>query len=403
MVAHTVMVPQKTKILYIVTKSNFGGAQRYIYDLATHLPKTDFTVTVAFGGKGTLKEKLEEENIRTISLPYLGRNVRFFDDIRAFFSLLYLFLSETPDIIHLNSSKVGVLGSLAARTYNILQSLKTRSCKLKTKIIFTAHGWAFNEDRPFVQKMIIRFLSWVTVICSHAVIAVSDFHAQQGRAMPFSSKKIIAIQNGIRVPHFLPRKQARTELLGTRVINIPKDALWVGVIAELTKNKGLSFAISGIHRLVLDEKLPRPIVYVIIGEGEEERALSSLIAEMELTNIVFLAGVKKDAATLLQAFDLFLFPSIKEGLPYVLLEASEAGLPVITTPVGGIPEIIRDMETGILIRPKEVLEIKKAISFALTHEETMRMLGSALKRYVNENFSFEKMLTKTKQLYHDGK
>ncbi|MEK9167845.1 MAG: glycosyltransferase [Patescibacteria group bacterium] len=393
---------RKTKILYVATKSNWGGAQRYIYDLATHLPKANFDIVVAFGGEDELKEKLEEKHIRTISIPRLGRDIYFFDEIRVFFSLLSLFLSENPNIIHLNSSKVGGIGSVAARIYNFLPKsnpLQAKSYKLKATIIFTVHGWAFNEDRPLWQRIAIRFVSWVTVVCSHAIIAVSEYNARQGRSMFFARDKIIVIHNGITTPNFLPREQAQAELLGARAKNVPKNALWMGAIAELTKNKGITYALMGIRHLVNDMELPRPIVYVVIGDGEGKVPLVNLINEFNLQNIVHLVGSKKDAATLLKALDIFLFPSIKEGLPYALLEAGEAGLPVITTPVGGIPEIIRDMETGLLIRPKEVLEIKKAIHFVLTHENTVNAFGPALKKYVRGNFSLEQMLEKTESVY----
>ena len=232
------------------------------------------------------------------------------------FSLLSLFLSENPNIIHLNSSKVGGIGSVAARIYNFLPKsnpLQAKSYKLKATIIFTVHGWAFNEDRPLWQRIAIRFVSWVTVVCSHAIIAVSEYNARQGRSMFFARDKIIVIHNGITTPNFLPREQAQAELLGARAKNVPKNALLMGAIAELTKNKGITYALMGIRHLVNDMELPRPIVYVVIGDGEGKVPLVNLINEFNLQNIVHLVGSKKDAATLLKALDIFLFPSIKRG------------------------------------------------------------------------------------------
>src|SRR3989344_1038967 len=102
------------KILYCITKSNWGGAQRYVYDLATHLP-AEFEAAVVLGGDGALKTRLEIAGIPTIPLSRLERDIHIRGDIKTFFELLGIFRRERPDIIHLNSSKMGILGTLAAR------------------------------------------------------------------------------------------------------------------------------------------------------------------------------------------------------------------------------------------------------------------------------------------------
>ena len=106
---------KKTKILYLVTLSEWGGAQKYIYDLATN-SSPNFNIIVATGGDphGQLITRLKENNIRTVHLPDLARSVNFYRDTRAFFSLIKLYKSEKPDIVHLNSSKAGALGALAS-------------------------------------------------------------------------------------------------------------------------------------------------------------------------------------------------------------------------------------------------------------------------------------------------
>src|SRR3989339_170438 len=105
----------KKKILYIITKSNFGGAQRQVFDLATGLSKEKFEVAVALGGRGLLKEKLDATGIRTISVETLGRDVKIFNDLISFFKIFQIIKKEKPDILHLHSSKVGFLGALIGR------------------------------------------------------------------------------------------------------------------------------------------------------------------------------------------------------------------------------------------------------------------------------------------------
>lgn len=391
---------KKKKILYVITKSNWGGAQRYVYDLATNLPKARFDVVVALGGTGELGEKLTEAGIRIIQVKRLQRSVGIINDIASFFELVKIFLHEKPDVIHLNSSKVGGIGALAGRIYNLLQKknfLKANSYKLSAKIIFTAHGWAFNEGRGAFSKFLIRCASWLTVILSHTTIAVSDYDRVQGEQMLFLKHKIIRIHNGVRKIKFIAKNSAREILLGKRAVSLSK-ALWIGTVAELHSNKGLSYAINAVKKL--KEKMGAgKFVFIAIGEGEERGALEKLIQELHLEDEVFLVGKKEGASSLLHAFDIFILPSIKEGLPYVILEAGAAALPVVGSAVGGIPEIIQDMKSGILVKPKHGDEIALALEFLLANPQKRNEFGEKLKEYVANNFSLEKMVEETERLY----
>ena len=105
----------KTRILYVITKSNFGGAQKYVYELATSLPKEAFDVSVALGGEGVLKDKLEQSGIETILIPNMQRDISFFKELKVFKFLYHLFNKKGYDIVHVNSAKAGGIGALAAR------------------------------------------------------------------------------------------------------------------------------------------------------------------------------------------------------------------------------------------------------------------------------------------------
>lgn len=397
---------KKKKILYVITKSNWGGAQRYVYDLATNLPKARFDVAVVFGGSGELAVKLEKAGIRTIAVKKLQRDIGIINDIAVFFKFLKIFLREKPDVIHLNSSKAGGLGGLAGRIYNLLQKknfLKANSYKLSAKIIFTAHGWAFNEERGAVSKFLIRCASWLTVTLSHTTIAVSDYDRNQAEHMLFLKHKIVRIHNGVRKIKFAAKNTAREDLLPERA-GLLNKVPWIGTIAELHKNKGLVYAIKAIA-LLKTKSRPSPhgegrdFVFVVIGEGEERAALETLIRELHLENEVFLVGKKEEASTLLRAFDVFLLPSIKEGLPYVILEAGVAELSVIASAVGGIPEIIQDMKSGILVKSKHEGEIALALEFLIVNKDRRSELGNMLKEKVSRDFSLIHMARETVGLY----
>ncbi|MDO8572469.1 MAG: glycosyltransferase family 4 protein [bacterium] len=389
---------KKTKILYVITKSNWGGAQRYVYDLATSLQKSKYDVAVVFGGEGELAKRLGDAGVPVISLHELGRDIKIFKDIASFFTLLKIFLREKPDIIHLNSSKAGGIGALAARICNLLSYLQTKNLKLKTNIIFTAHGWAFNEERGTISRFLIVCTSWLTIALSHKTITVSDFDRDQAGRMLFLNHKIIRIHNGVRTIKFLAKNSAREILLGERATSLNKT-LWIGTIAELHNNKGLPFAIKAIH--LLKEKINiEKFVLVIIGEGEERVPLEKLIEELGLHHNVYLVGKQENASSLLRAFDIFILPSIKEGLPYVILEAGIAGLSVLASAVGGISEIIKDMTSGILVKPRNPDEIALALHFLLTNRQKRIEFGASLKEKVVHNFSLKKMTEETEIMYN---
>jgi len=370
------------KILFIITKSNWGGAQKYVYHLATSLPE-NYRVSVAVGGDGALKEKLRDKGIRVISLPWLGRDINPVMDLLVFKKLVALLKNEHPDVIHLNSSKIGGLGALAGRIAKV------------PKIIFTAHGWAFREDRPAAQKAAIKFLSWLTILFSHKVITVSKRDQDEALSMPFSRDKIVLVNNGTEAPEFLQKEEARRRIMEKCAFSsfAKKDPFWIGTIGELHKNKGQMFAIEALAAL------PAEAFFVIIGEGEERKTLEESIRKFGLRERVFLPGKIEDAASYLTAFDLFVFPSVKEGLPYAILEAGLAGLPVIASAVGGIPEMIQDMESGILVRPKSPDEIVKAFNYLLSHPEKMKAFGKKLHTRISRDFSFKQMAAKTMEVY----
>jgi glycosyltransferase involved in cell wall biosynthesis len=370
----------KKKILYVITKGNFGGAQRYVFDLATTLPKDRFDVVVAFGEGSSLDEKLKSLNIRTIKINQLKRNINPLLDFGSFFELIKLFRNEKPDVVHLNSSKIGGLGALAGRITGI------------RNIIFTAHGWAWNEDRSFFSKKVITLLHWVTILLSHKTIAVSENIKNQIERLPFIKGKIVVIWNGISSIAFADKITARQKL-GSTI----KEKFWIGTIGELHKNKGLDFLIEAFSRITLN--FPESTL-IIVGEGEERKNLEHLIMEKGLQQKVHILGYIHNAAVFLKAFDIFTLTSRTEALPYVLPEAGLAECAVIATKVGGIPEIITSQKSGILIEKGNITHIEQALEDFLKNDEKRALFGKNLKQEVQSKFTLGDMAQKTIALYN---
>jgi len=381
---------RKIKILYVITKSNFGGAQRYVYDLASAMKKRGHEVTVVLGGAGLLKIKLEGAEIRTHAIASLKRDISVTDDAVSFKTIYSIIKTERPDVIHLNSPKAGGLGAFACRFLNA-----SRFTLHATRIIYTVHGWAFNEDRLFYERATIRLFSWLTMLLCHKTILLSQREYTQALGFPFVKNKLALVPLGIKPPVYFSREKARELLNITQPFDISKGCV-IGTVAELHPNKGLTFLIDAMAVVV--KKHPNTVC-VIIGGGQDRKALESLIREKQLERTVFLTGYIDEASKYLKAFDIFVLPSLKEGLPYAILEAGLASLPVIATSVGGIPEIIENRKSGLLIAPKSSSELAHTISFMIEHPKEREQYGLALRQSTTQKFSFDKMLATTKNLY----
>ncbi len=374
------------KVFICITKSNWGGAQKYVFDISRELIKRkDINLSVFLGGNGDLKTKLEEIGVKTININS-ERDISIFKDIKTFFELFKLFKKERPDIVHLNSSKIGFLGALAGRM-----------CGIK-KIIFTAHGWVFNEDRNFIEKKFFYLLQKSTVLLSHKTIAVSDIVRKQ---IKVDKKKIVVINNGIQDIDLLSKDLARESLLikifskkPDVIDKISNKTIWIGTISELHKNKGLEYIIEAVS------KLKENIILVIIGEGEGRKKLEENIVKYGASNKIFILGKIENASSFLRAFDLFTLTSITEALPYVLLEAGKARVPVIASDVGGIPEIIENEKTGLLTKPKNVEDIKDKILNIIRTPQKANILATNLNKKINKDFKTENMIKSTFEVFN---
>lgn len=315
------MKKKSAKLLLAITKSNWGGAQRYVYDIAKHFKDDpDFELTVLTGGEGALVSKLQDIGVRVITLPLLRRDVALWSDIKNFYNLLVIIHKEKPTIFHVSSSKMGLFGVIAGRMMRI------------PKIIFTAHGWPFNETRPLYQRMIFRVLGMITVIGSHSTIAVSRNIISSLRAPRYVTKKMNCIYTGIEPPHLYPEHAffktfSLEKNKGTHIVSI----------GELHMSKGYDRALIALAKCKhLDW------TYHIIGTGDKKDYLETLATSLMIRDRVIFHGFIENASLYLNSFDLFLFPSRTEALGYVAIEALFSKIPIIASNKGGIPEVLFD-------------------------------------------------------------
>jgi len=156
-----------------------------------------------------------------------------------------------------------------------------------------------------------------------------------------------------------------------------------------------------LQRRTVPKGLSLSVALVIIGSGEnpDKEKMYQFIEKNNLKNIHLIEWID-NAAVYLRAFDIFILPSIKEGLPYTIIEAVAAGVPIITTNVGGIPEMIDDNVSGILIQPKNSHQLAEKITYLINNPEKAQDMAQKARQKTEQEFSLEKMIEKTKNLYH---
>ncbi len=374
------------RILYIITQADGGGAQNYTLALAKH-----FNGTIAAGVESDkLFSDAKNLQLTTYPLQHLKRNLNPWHDFLALYEIRELIKQLQPDIVHLNSSKAGVLGSFAAigLKAKAAPSIGQQSWT-GTRVVFTAHGFIFNEPMPLWKKNFYLAVEKIASDYRDFIITVSD--ADKKSALDnklITEEKITTIHNGLPKLNFLAKDEARDQL------KIPQNVLVCGNTSNFYKTKGQDVFIQAVTQLpkeILDK-----VLFVIFGNGPEFSKLKPLILNLKLTNSFRLLGQTKNAFQYLKALDVFILPSRKEGFPYSILEAMQAGLPIITTAVGGVPEALGT--SGMLIKPEDPKALAGAITYLIANEQKRKELSElALQR--SKLFSETRMLEETKAIY----
>ncbi len=374
------------RILYLITQSKYGGAQRYTLDLA-YFSSLSNTVLVAVGcpqeQDPAFFSSAKDKNLQTKPLTSLQREINPWKNLQSVGEIYQLLSEFKPDIIHINSSMAGFTGSLAAWIYNLGHRQK------KIRVVYTAHGFVFNEPLPLFQKTLYLWLEKISAYFKDAIISVSDFDKISAvQHAVASSKKISTVHNGVSAEDysFLDQMAARQHL------HLPIDKVIIGTIASHYPTKGLSYLISATALI--------PELYLaIIGDGPERQHLEELIAGQHVGNRVTLLGAIPQAANYLRAFDLFVSSSVKEGLAYAILEAGLAQLPVVVTDAGGNGEIVTDMTTGRVVPVRNSQALAMSITETLALADRGQARAQALHDFVTSEFSLQQMHERTEKIY----
>lgn len=359
-------------ILYLTNHLNVGGITSYVLSLACGLKARGHNVYIASSG-GELLPKFLEKGIMFIPIPLKTKSEVSPKVLLSLFKLLPRIKKENIDIIHSNTRLTQVLGYIINRL-------------LDKPFIWTCHG--------FFKK---RFFRKIFPCWGRKVIAISEpVKEHLMRDFKVDAKDISVIHNGIDLDRFKvqsPESAAKAkENLGLG------QGPAVGIVARLSDVKGHTYLIEAMQKVLSD--FPDAQL-VIAGDGKIKGQLVSLSRRLGIEKKVFFVPTLSDTRDVLYALDLFVLPSLEEGLGLALMEAMACGMAVIGSNVGGIKSLIQHDYNGLLVEPKDSLALSAAISALLRDSLERRRLGDNARDFIAQRFSLGQMLVQTERVYQE--
>lgn len=380
----------KIKVLRIINRFNLGGPVWNVSYLSKHLPENYHTVLV--GGLADAQEGDAlfiplEMRLEPMVLKSMSRQVRFFGDVKAFFEIVKIIRNFKPDIVHTHASKAGALGRLAAYF-----------CGTKV-IVHTFHGNVFKGYfSPTVTKALVfteRFLAKL----SDQIVAISEIQKQE-LAEQFNiapERKITVIPLGFNLQKFAPDPEKRSQL--RMQWEVASDEVAIGIVGRLTSIKN--------HTLFIDAALlaisqsEKKFKFFIVGDGELRNEIENHIVSKGgayARSFVLTSWVKK-MEECYPMLDLVCLCSLNEGTPVSLIEAQASGIPVVTTDVGGVQNVVLNGQTGIIVPNFEAETFAKAMLEIVQNEKLHAQMSQKAIKFVMQNFSMEKLIKNTDELY----
>ncbi len=390
------MAPRK--VIHVITRLDRGGSAQNTLLTALGHDRSRFAALVVTGlpgrweAQGGIKaaeeshQRLAAAGIRCQVLPTLTRSIAPINDMRTLRHLVALFRRERPVIVHTHTSKAGAVGRLAAWLAGV------------PVIVHTPHGHVFYGHFGRLVSWLFLQAERLLATCTSRMVALTeaerDEHLERGVGR---NDHFAVIPSGIDLEQF--KRVAGAVGRRPKGVDCPPDALVVGSVGWLTPIKGHRFLIEAIARL----KPSHPRLFaVIVGGGELKDELMALAVKLSVHDSVQLVGERTDVPDCLGAMDLFVLPSLNEGMGRALVEAMAAARPVIATRVGGIPAFVKDRQNGLLVPPGDSTALAAAIAELLSRPDWAKELGAAASQSIGARFGIPAMVHSVEAVYEEA-
>jgi len=364
---------QKINVLFIIKPERGAGAEMVLVEAAARLNPERFKVICGLLTPDA--EHLLPPHLAIVDFRLPGLNGWVW--LRFFFHLCWVIYRHRVDLMHVNSYVPGNYARLAAALMQV------------PIIIDHWHGFTrFNDKRRLICRVLGRFTDLSIAVSQ----GVKEYLLKQINLDP---AKIRVVPNGVdlaAIEAARPGQEVRREL------GLPAEATVIGLVGRLDHwGKGHKELFEAMARL----RPEYPLHALIVGGGRRIDEVQALAASLGLAGQVHFLGPRRDVPDLLSAMDIFVLPSHSEGVSLALLEAMGAGLPVIATKVGGLPEVVEHDGTGLLIPPRDAEALAGALARLLTDPARARELGDNARRHVREHFSLDRQGREINEIYEE--
>ena len=363
----------RANVLLLVTELNVGGAERVVEQIACGLSSDRYRVSVScLYDPGPMAE-----SIRAAGIPVTDLGMRGKWDARVAHRLCRLLRRERVHILHAHMIHANLLGSLVGRLAGVPVVITTRhNVNIGGALRETLNRWSRG---------------W-----RDAVVAISaevrDAELRRGGEDP---SRLVLITNGIRVETFASPDRARSQHL-REAWDIASDRAVIGTVSRFREQKGHRYLLEAMPSIL--DAMPG-VQALLVGDGPLYAETKRMCEAMGLADAVTFTGIRAEVPEILALLDLFVLPSLWEGLPIALLEAMAAGKAVVATRVGGVPEVVVNGVTGLLVPPRDPGALADAVVRLLRDPELRRRMGEGGQERVRERFSVERMVRQTEDLY----
>lgn len=371
----------KKKLLHI-TQSTIGGTLEYLKLLLPRLDKNKYDITLLCPSYGPMMSDIKSLGIDVYELD-MSREINIKNDFISIIKLRQFLKRNNYDLIHLHSSKAGAIGRLA----NVFSGIP---------VVYNSHGWAFNmrvsEEKKQFYVMVERLLSVLSdyIIC----ISKSEYDVAIRKRIA-KREKLLLINNAIDVEKFITFSGDINTF--KKQIGIEKDEIIIGMVARLTEQKDPLTFIKIAQHMIKDKK--HKYKFILVGDGELREEVERQINYFGIKNNVIITGWTNDVHKYIKIFDVALLTSRWEGFGLVLAEYLAAKVPVVASKVDGIPNVIIDGETGLLVEPCNVTGFVLAIEQILNDKSLRNMFVINGLDRVKKYFTIDRLVKEHEELY----
>jgi glycosyltransferase involved in cell wall biosynthesis len=369
--------PRKIRVLETIRQGQIGGGESHLLDLVENLDKDLFEPVVLSFTEGPMVDRLIAMGIPT----HVIHTTRPFD-ISKWGRVKKLIEAEKFDLVHAHGTRAHSNVSWAAR-------------QLRLPLVYTVHGWSFHDNQKFPLKN-LRVMGEKYLTAKASVnISVSKSVHETGQQY-FRGYRSVIIPNGINQQKFdpaRPMKDVRAEL------NIPRDAVLVLFLARFTEQKQPLTMIRSFAKAAAENETLR---LLMVGDGEQKRDADALVAITDMSGKIIMQSFRQDVPDILAAADIYVLPSLWEGLPLGLLEAMAMGKAVIASRADGTKEVIHHESNGILVNVENLEEEVAAAITRLSHDPSLRArLGEQARATITATYSAAKMTREVEEIYRE--